>query len=257
MYNRPPGKTRRDIPFYHDKTEAEFSRDKYENYEQTVRRQLLLHYGEKVTGVYPYAEIEQFILNRIPQEGERKILEIGCGVGKISGVIAAQNPTFQCVGIDFSYQPLRAAHDFLTQEKDLEINGERQGWKNAILPGENLQNLDFILAKAENLPFNDDTFDVLFSCFLLDRVENISATISETHRVLKPGGKLLTVLPQNFQNAEHWQYFFPIEKLLTEMKKNGFTLSATVKNIQITEPLDAAGNAVIWRCKAWQMTKKC
>ena len=255
LFTRSPVKIRRNISFYHDKTEAEFSRDIYEDYDRVVRRQVLLHYGESVTGVYPYTQIERFILNRIPQTEDLKILEIGCGVGNIIGAIALRRPSAVCIGIDYSYQLLRVADDFWREGKSLEIKGERQGWENKSTDGEKCENLTFALAKAENLPLTSDTFDCVVSCFLLDRVENIEATISEMHRVLKPGGKLLLIFPQNYRTAAHWQQFFPFAKLTEYILKTGFTCKNAGEKIQINEPLDAAGNAVLWQCMALEAVK--
>jgi ubiquinone/menaquinone biosynthesis C-methylase UbiE len=48
-------------------------------------------------------------------------------------------------------------------------------------------------APAEALPFADDTFDTVVSTMVLCTVQDVAAAISETRRVLRPGGRLLFV----------------------------------------------------------------
>lgn len=48
-----------------------------------------------------------------------------------------------------------------------------------------------ILANAENLPIKDNSFDVVLSLSAVDHLDDYKKFISESHRVLKPGGKFL------------------------------------------------------------------
>ena len=48
-------------------------------------------------------------------------------------------------------------------------------------------------APAENLPFEDDTFDTAVSTLVLCGVSDQSRALHELHRVLRPGGKLLFI----------------------------------------------------------------
>ena len=59
----------------------------------------------------------------------------------------------------------------------------------------NIISLDF----NQRFPLNDDQFDLLTSCFAIYYSETIPFTISEMHRVLKPGGRLFTTgpMPEN------------------------------------------------------------
>lgn len=48
-----------------------------------------------------------------------------------------------------------------------------------------------VLARAEQLPFADDSFDTIVTTMVLCTVEDVERTLSELHRVLAPGGRLL------------------------------------------------------------------
>ncbi len=46
-----------------------------------------------------------------------------------------------------------------------------------------------------NIPFGDDTFDVVFSSNVLEHIEDLSGILAEIKRVLKPNGVAVHVLP--------------------------------------------------------------
>lgn len=51
--------------------------------------------------------------------------------------------------------------------------------------------LAWILGDAEELPFDDDKFDVYTIAFGIRNVTHIDQALQEAHRVLKPGGRFL------------------------------------------------------------------
>lgn len=51
--------------------------------------------------------------------------------------------------------------------------------------------IEFVHGSAEELPFDDDTFDAVTISFGLRNVQQPRAALSEFHRVLKPGGRVV------------------------------------------------------------------
>ena len=49
--------------------------------------------------------------------------------------------------------------------------------------------------EAKGLPFPDKSFDIIYSKSLIEHLNNPDVYVSETVRVLKPGGLLLTLVP--------------------------------------------------------------
>jgi ubiquinone/menaquinone biosynthesis C-methylase UbiE len=58
-----------------------------------------------------------------------------------------------------------------------------------------IEDRSIIQGFAENLPFNDASFDVVFSSHVLEHVASVEASLLEMKRVLKPGGVLIIGMP--------------------------------------------------------------
>jgi len=56
-----------------------------------------------------------------------------------------------------------------------------------------------IQGDAQNLPFADDSFDVVVSCETIEHLPDVKSAVREMHRVTRPGGKLLLTTP-NYAN---------------------------------------------------------
>lgn len=94
------------------------------------------------------------------------VLDLCCGTGDLAQNIKKYYPNTNVVGVDFS-------------EKMIEIS------KNKI------RNVKFIKGDATNLPFPENTFDVVTMGFGLRNIQNAEKAIEEIYRVLKPSGKFL------------------------------------------------------------------
>jgi ubiquinone/menaquinone biosynthesis C-methylase UbiE len=66
---------------------------------------------------------------------------------------------------------------------------------------------EVVVATAEELPFEDDSFDTVVSTPVLCTVDDPRAAIDETARVLRPGGKLLFLehVRADTQRLARWQ----------------------------------------------------
>ncbi len=102
-------------------------------------------------------------------EGET-ILDIGCGAG-VDTILAAMmiGPLGEVVGIDLVSEMLKRA----------EVN----------LALTDLNNVTFREASAEDLPFQDENFEVAISNGVFNLVPDKNKTLSEVFRVLKPDGE--------------------------------------------------------------------
>lgn len=66
--------------------------------------------------------------------------------------------------------------------------------------------------EKQNLPFKDESFDIVYTNHVLEHIVNIEKILSEISRILKPGGKLQIGVPyagdlRAFQDPTHVRYF--------------------------------------------------
>jgi ubiquinone/menaquinone biosynthesis C-methylase UbiE len=96
---------------------------------------------------------------------------VGSGAGTDS-LIAAQmvGPDGQVTGIDMTPEMLAKA-----REAAAAMGAE---------------NVEFLEAEAERLPFPDESFDVVISNGVIDLIPDKDAVFSELFRVLVPGGRM-------------------------------------------------------------------
>ena len=101
------------------------------------------------------------------------MLDLGCGTGGITIHLAKQHKLRRIVGFDVEAPAHVIARKQL--ENTLDIDAE----------------IDFVLGKPGPLPFEDASFDLVFTKDALIHVENLDNTLLEVNRVLKPDGIFL------------------------------------------------------------------
>jgi SAM-dependent methyltransferase len=232
------------IPIFVKKTEAQVRADKYEHYFPVVQRNLLLHTGDQIFGRAFYAPIIQFVMDCIPG-GNQIILDVGCGVGRLSADVGKALPDCQIFGIDYSLQMLKMANRLWKENLEIEINGSDQGFEPYTHLGQSIKNITFMQASADFLPWETNQVDVIIAVFLLDKVFDPMAVLAEFKRVLKKTGHCLIFIPFNFQKRELWKDLYPPDRFIDQCNNAGFRLHKK-KKIKITEPLDRHGNVVLW-----------
>lgn len=254
---RSPSSYRQNIPLFYSKTSTEFQKDPYERYDPMVIRQLSIHLVDKIWGGYPMQPIVDFTTQHYPSKPINHILDIGCGVGRWTGDLASLYPEAQCWGIDYSYQMLKQAHDYWKMGNTTTIDLSNRGLSDSVkLQGLQLSNINFGLAKASNLPFDDDSQDFIVSSFLIDRLDDPIAGIKEMHRILNHNGRMIIISPLNFQQRRLWDTFYPTNKIKDFLTNIGFQLIDWNDHIVIEEPLDLRGNCVRWKCLGMVVEKK-
>jgi len=131
-----------------------------------------------------------------PQPGQR-VLDIAGGTGDLSLAFAKKvGPTGRVVHTDINEAMLREGR---TRLLDMGV----------VLPT--------LVCDAEKLPFPSDSFDFVSVAFGLRNMTNKKSALSEMHRTLKPGGKLLVLefsrVAKPLEKAYDWYSFNILPKL--------------------------------------------
>lgn len=100
-----------------------------------------------------------------------RILDVGCGAGAMNLMLAQRFPHSEIVGCDLSQPLLRLA---------------REGADAANLGGR----VRFELADVQEMPYDDDSFEVVINTNMVHLVEDPIRMLDEIERVLVPGGFL-------------------------------------------------------------------
>lgn len=105
----------------------------------------------------------------------QKVLDLAGGTGDITALFSRRvGPAGKVVLADINESMLRVGRDKL---RDLGL----------------VNNIEFVQANAEALPFADNTFDIITIGFGLRNVTDKDAALRSMFRVLKPGGRLLVL----------------------------------------------------------------
>jgi SAM-dependent methyltransferase len=101
------------------------------------------------------------------------VLEAGCGTGAQTVIVAPQNPQCRFVAIDIAQDSLVKAEENIKKKQ--------------------IRNVRFQVASVFNLPFNDESFDHIFICFLLEHLQEPAGALISLKRVLKKGGTITVI----------------------------------------------------------------
>ena len=105
------------------------------------------------------------VLDRLELRGDERVMDAGCGSGRLTAKLLERLPIGQIVGVDLSHNMLTQAAEHL---------GDR---------------VRFVQADLTHLPFDND-FDVIFSTASFHWVIDHPAMFASLARALKPGGRI-------------------------------------------------------------------
>ena len=151
------------------------------------------------------------VVGELKQIKFESLLDLGCGTGALTEIIGKEFSGVRLAGADLS-------EGMIAEAKKKEI-----------------ENCDFIVADAENLPYEDACFDALICVLSIHHHPNSDKTLSEMWRVMKPNGTLIICemdppavvrflynkLFFKFMNTGD-VHMFSREELSNDIKKAGF-----------------------------------
>lgn len=170
------------------------------------KESLKQHYNDRYTGDYMDVDAystwahEGLADHRVRQTLEQvhnhpdRVLDYGCGQGKWTPLLRDIFPHAEIVGIDISEVAVAKASQKFPQHQFLVFDGNRAA-------------------------LEDNSFDLIFSFHVLEHVLDISASITDITRLLRPGGYACIIFPCGNKQS--------FEDRLVNLMQNGRKLSAT------------------------------
>ena len=153
-------------------------------------------YDEKARPYTEYPEkLMYYLFNAFQMKEGMSLLEPGCGRGEHLRLLKELG--LDVYGLDLSPEAPSFAKDLNISVCDLE---------------------------SDNLPYPDDHFDVIYSKSFLEHIRDPSKFLKEAYRVLKPGGLLLSMVPD--WESQHKKFFDDYTHV------SPFTI-VSLKNIQL------------------------
>jgi SAM-dependent methyltransferase len=128
------------------------------------------------------ATLDEIIHSDSVFPNESLVLEAGCGVGAQTRITATKNPGSNFISIDISEESIKEAEHTIGLM--------------------NIENVRFQQADIYNLPFNNETFDSVMVCFVLEHLRDPVQALGELKRVLKKDGTLVAI------EGDHGSTFF-------------------------------------------------
>ena len=146
-----------------------------EEYVKDVFTEIADYYDEmnEIMSMHMVQGWHKFMMRKAGDISGKRCLDVGTGTGEIAFHLArTAGADSTVVGVDITPRMLELA---ARKEKDL------------VLP----VSIDWRVGDALNLDIPDDSFDVVTSGYMLRNVTDIQKAVSEMHRVLAPGGKVV------------------------------------------------------------------
>jgi ubiquinone biosynthesis O-methyltransferase len=123
---------------------------------------------QSVLGQITDALEQDLVLELVGSPSGLRILDVGCGDGILALELSRRGA--HATGVDVSERMIAAARKRAERHEDT---------------------VGFEIGKAEALPFESDSFDVVVAITVLCFIEDAAGAMREMARVLKPGGRLI------------------------------------------------------------------
>ena len=107
------------------------------------------------------------MLAELEKEPFDAVLDVGCGTGAVLALLHEKYPDRRYVGLDLTPEMIEVA-------------------RTKVAPG-----MEFVVGDAENLPFDEASFDAVLCSHSFHHYPNPAAFLAGALRVLRPGGRLI------------------------------------------------------------------
>jgi len=204
----------------------DFTFGKYQSYTSNkltryplLKKMLIKLFGYTNLGNYARSRIFIRLLKTLPTHRFKQILDLGCGYGEYTFMLAEAFPNSQVTALD--------------------IDQERIHTVNRTLNRVGLQNIQLVNHRLEQEP-ETEKYDFIFSVDVFEHIPEDQMPFAPCHTRLNPGGYLLVKIPnitqrtifpdhwfedhQEWLDEEHVGQVYDLEGLTNRFKQVGFDI---------------------------------
>ncbi|MFN0112106.1 MAG: ubiquinone/menaquinone biosynthesis methyltransferase [Blastocatellia bacterium] len=113
------------------------------------------------------------LIEMLNPKGHERALDLACGTGDITFALGEKLPAGEAVGLDITTGMIEIANQKLSQR--------------------NVGNVSFQLGDIMKMPFPDNSFDYVTCGYALRNVPDVEQAMVEIKRVMKPGGRIISL----------------------------------------------------------------
>ncbi len=125
-------------------------------------------YETDQAGIYEMCKDDYpYISQELQKEDFKDLLDCGCGTGPMISLLYEKDPSKNYTGLDITPKMIEVAK------------------------AKKLDGVTWVVGDCENLPFNEDSFDVIICSNSFHHYPNPQAFFESAKRVLRPGGRLI------------------------------------------------------------------
>jgi SAM-dependent methyltransferase len=178
-------------------------------------------FGYTNVGNYARALTFQGLIEQLPLEQPKRVMDLGCGQGEYTFMMAQALPNTRITALD--------------------IEPERIHKINQLANSIPYPNVETHCGKVEEMPKQEEGYDLVFSVDVFEHIPEKEMPFSAAYRQLKEGGFLLVKMPSRqqqtilpdawFEEHEHWLeeehigQVYELEDLKERMQEEGFEIS--------------------------------
>lgn len=162
------------------------------NYHEKRGKKLTLKYSLKRRGDEVIEAIKKYYPSNI-----NAILDIGTADGLMLSRVKKEFPPAKCIGLEYNKELINTCED---------------------------KNIEIIQGDAQNMPFENNSFDIVYATALIEHLNEPIKMLQETYRILKPNGIIIITTPDPF--------FDKIAQAIGHIEKDTHQETFTIKKLK-------------------------
>lgn len=175
-------------------------------------------FGYTLVGNYARALTFKELLEKLPLDKVKKVMDLGCGYGEYAFMMADGLPHATVTALDLNQKSVQDIKNIAERNK--------------------IQNIETHIGPIESLENRDAYYDLIYTVDVFEHIKEEEMPFAQAYLKLRPGGHLLvkipskeqlTILPENwFEDHHEWLedehigQVYELEDLKKRMHKEGF-----------------------------------